>query len=139
MLGGPALAQCIGFTGDGLPLSMQIVGRPLDDATVLRVAHAYEAATTWRTRRPALDADAVSSATLPPVPEPEKANVSQTRRDEIAAICHRSGLALNERHFEQLCATAPYVEAMTGRLQRNGAFHDEPSTIFIVQPAQHSA
>ena len=139
VLGGPALAQCIGFTGDGLPLSMQIVGRPLDDATVLRVAHAYEAATTWRTRRPALDADAVSSATLPPVPEPEKANVSQTRRDEIAAICHRSGLALNERHFEQLCATAPYVEAMTGRLQRNGAFHDEPSTIFIVQPAQHSA
>ena len=33
--GGPALAQCIGYTQDGLPLSMQIVGRPFDDATVL--------------------------------------------------------------------------------------------------------
>ena len=42
VLGGPALAQCIGYTPDGLPLSMQIVGRPFDDATVLRVAHAYE-------------------------------------------------------------------------------------------------
>ena len=42
VLGGPALAQCIGFTADGLPLSMQVVGRPFGDATVLRVAHAYE-------------------------------------------------------------------------------------------------
>ena len=40
VMGGPALAQCIGFTADGLPLSMQMVGRPFDDATVLRVAHA---------------------------------------------------------------------------------------------------
>ncbi len=46
--GGPALAQCIGYTPDGLPLSMQVVGRPFDDATVLRVAHAYETATPWR-------------------------------------------------------------------------------------------
>src|SRR5215469_12633591 len=46
--GGPALAQCIGFSNNGLPLSMQIAGRPFDDATVLRVAHAYERATPWR-------------------------------------------------------------------------------------------
>src|SRR5215470_11069468 len=53
--GGPALAQCIGFSNSGLPLSMQIIGRPFDDATVLRVAHAYERATPWRERRPQLD------------------------------------------------------------------------------------
>ncbi len=53
--GGPALAQCIGFSAGGLPLSMQIAGRPFDDATVLRVAHAYEMATPWRARRPQLD------------------------------------------------------------------------------------
>ena len=40
--GGPALAQCIGFSSNGLPLSMQVAGRPFDDATVLRVAHAYD-------------------------------------------------------------------------------------------------
>jgi aspartyl-tRNA(Asn)/glutamyl-tRNA(Gln) amidotransferase subunit A len=131
VLGGPALAQCIGFSPEGLPLSMQIVGRPFDDATVLRVAHAYEAATPWRARRPLLDPEAAYSTTLPPVPEPAQANISQARRDEIAAICRRAGLTLNERHFEQLCATAPYVEAMTGRLRRDFAFHNEPSTVFM--------
>jgi aspartyl-tRNA(Asn)/glutamyl-tRNA(Gln) amidotransferase subunit A len=132
VLGGPALAQCIGFTAEGLPLSMQIAGRPFDDATVLRVAHAYEAATPWRARRPMLDPDAAFSTALPPVPEPEKADISQARRDEIAAICQRAGLTLNQRHFEQLCATAPYIEAMTGRLRRDFAFCEEPSSVFMV-------
>ena len=130
VLGGPAVAQCIGFTPDGLPLSMQIAGRPFDDATVLRVAHAYEAATTWRARRPLLDPDATLSSALPPVPEPEKANISAARRDEIEALCQRAGLTLNERHFEQLCASAPYIEAMTGRLRRDFAFYEEPSSVF---------
>jgi len=49
--GGPALAQRIGFTPAGLPLSLQLVGRPFDEATVLRAAHADEMATNWRRRR----------------------------------------------------------------------------------------
>ena len=128
--GGPALAQCIGFTPDGLPLSMQVVGRPFDDATVLRVAQAYERATPWRARRPLLDPHASFSAALPPVPEPARAEIGHARRDEIAALCRRAGLSLNERHFEQLCATAPYVEAMTARLRGMREFTDEPSHIF---------
>ena len=131
VLGGPALAQCIGYTEGGLPLSMQIYARPFADATVLRVAHAYEQATIWRSRRPVLDPDAVFSAEQPPVPEPEKATIGQTRRDEIAALCKRAGLILNDRHFEQLCATAPYIDEMTGRLERDPEFYDEPSNIFI--------
>ncbi len=128
--GGPALAQCIGFTPGGLPLSMQIVGRPFDDATVLRVAQAYEQATPWRATRPALDPDAGFSTALPPVPEPARAEIGQARRDEIAALCRRAGLTLNERHFEQLCATAPYVEAMTARLRGMREFTEEPSHVF---------
>src|ERR1700681_2835676 len=85
--GGPALAQCIGFSSGGLPLSMQVRRRAFDDATVLRVAHAYEKATPWRARRPQLDPNAAFSTVLPPVPEPEKADISQARRDEIAALC----------------------------------------------------
>jgi aspartyl-tRNA(Asn)/glutamyl-tRNA(Gln) amidotransferase subunit A len=34
-----------GFGGGGLPLSVQLVGRAFDEATVLRVAHAFEQAT----------------------------------------------------------------------------------------------
>jgi aspartyl-tRNA(Asn)/glutamyl-tRNA(Gln) amidotransferase subunit A len=128
LTGGPALAQCIGYTPDGLPLSMQIVGRPFDDATVLRVAHAYEGATPWRTRRPALEPNAAVSAALPPIPDPAQPEIDAARRDEIAAACRRAGLTLNERHFQQLCATAPYVEAMVGRLRRDPDFYEEPAS-----------
>ena len=134
VIGGPALAQCMGFTPAGLPLSLQLVGRPFDEATVLRAAHAYEAATSWRARRPLLAPDASFSTELPPVPAPAKAEISQMERDRIASICRRAGLSLNERHFEQLCATAPYIEAMTGRLNRTREFYEEPSGIFVMTP-----
>jgi aspartyl-tRNA(Asn)/glutamyl-tRNA(Gln) amidotransferase subunit A len=127
--GGPALMQCIGFTPEGLPLSMQVVGRPFDEATVLRVADAYERATRWRSRRPYLDGSTIVPP-LPGVPEPAKAEIPQARRVEIAAICERAGLVLNERQFEQLCATAPYIDAMVGRLHRNRRFAEEPANIF---------
>jgi aspartyl-tRNA(Asn)/glutamyl-tRNA(Gln) amidotransferase subunit A len=128
--GAPALAQCIGFSPEGLPLSMQIAGRPFEDATVLRVAQAYEQATPWRATRPRLDPHASFPAAPLPVPEPAWADISPVRREEIAALCKRAGLTLNERHFEQLCATAPYVEAMTARLRAMREFTDEPSHVF---------
>jgi aspartyl-tRNA(Asn)/glutamyl-tRNA(Gln) amidotransferase subunit A len=52
--GSPAMSVRCGFTDGGLPLSFQIVGKRFADATVLRLAHAYEEATEWRKRRPAL-------------------------------------------------------------------------------------
>jgi aspartyl-tRNA(Asn)/glutamyl-tRNA(Gln) amidotransferase subunit A len=134
VLGGPAISQCIGFTSDGMPLAMQIVGRPFDEATVLRAAHAYETATSWRERRPLLDPDASFSTALPPITAPAKAEISQPERDRIASICRRAGLLLNERHFEQLCATSPYIEAMTGRLNRTREFYEEPSSVFVMTP-----
>ena len=51
-LGLPALALPCGFSADGRPLALQIVGRPFDEATVLRVGHAYQQATAWHRRRP---------------------------------------------------------------------------------------
>lgn len=50
--GHPALAQCVGFDTNGMPLTMQIIGHYFDEGTVLQVAAAYEAATPWRARRP---------------------------------------------------------------------------------------
>src|SRR4051812_17817523 len=52
--GSPAMSVCCGYTDSGLPLSFQIVGKRFADATVLRLAHAYERATPWRDRRPNL-------------------------------------------------------------------------------------
>ncbi len=50
--GHPALAMMSGLARNGLPVSLQIVGRYFDDATVLRVAAAYERATGWHKMRP---------------------------------------------------------------------------------------
>jgi len=52
--GSPAISVCNGFSAAGLPIGAQIAGRAFDEATVLRVADAYEQATDWRKRRPSL-------------------------------------------------------------------------------------
>jgi aspartyl-tRNA(Asn)/glutamyl-tRNA(Gln) amidotransferase subunit A len=54
--GFPAASVPCGFAPDGLPIGLQIAGRPWAEATVLRVAHAYQQATDWHTRRPPLPA-----------------------------------------------------------------------------------
>jgi aspartyl-tRNA(Asn)/glutamyl-tRNA(Gln) amidotransferase subunit A len=50
----PAIAVPMGFSKAGLPLSLQIAARPFAEATLFRVAHAYELATPWHTRHPDL-------------------------------------------------------------------------------------
>ncbi len=52
--GNPALSICNGFSRTGLPLSLQIGGRPFEDALVLQVGHALERAMGTRSRRPGL-------------------------------------------------------------------------------------
>src|SRR5690606_32414744 len=54
VLGCPSLALCNGFSASGLPLGMQLMGRPFEEATLLRIGHAYEQATEWHTRSPQL-------------------------------------------------------------------------------------
>ena len=53
-LGLPALSLPCGAAPDGRPLALQLVGRPFDEATLLRLGHAYERATAWHRLRPAL-------------------------------------------------------------------------------------
>lgn len=47
----PSVSVPCGFSRDGLPIGMQISARPQADSTVLRLAHAYEQATEWHTRK----------------------------------------------------------------------------------------
>jgi aspartyl-tRNA(Asn)/glutamyl-tRNA(Gln) amidotransferase subunit A len=54
LAGLPGISVPAGFTGGGLPIGLQLIGRAFDEATVLRAAHAYERATDWHTRRPKL-------------------------------------------------------------------------------------
>jgi len=52
--GFPAISVPCGFSDTGLPIGLQLAGKPFDELTVLRTAHAYEQATDWHTRRPPL-------------------------------------------------------------------------------------
>ena len=132
---GPALAMCNGYSKSGMPLSMQLAGRPFDEATVLRVAHAYEKATPWRSRRPAL------TPGNPPAPKPV---MSATGRIEVDArtkaltemLATRAGLKLDDWLLECLYQVAPYAFAMGSRIRRDHAFVDEPANVFVFPAAQ---
>jgi len=49
-----AMSLPCGFSAAGLPIGMQLIGKPFDEATVLHTAHAFEQATEWHKRRPEL-------------------------------------------------------------------------------------
>ena len=52
--GYPAITVPCGFSDDGMPFGLQLAGKPFDEVTVLKAAHAYEQNTEWHKRRPAL-------------------------------------------------------------------------------------
>jgi aspartyl-tRNA(Asn)/glutamyl-tRNA(Gln) amidotransferase subunit A len=52
--GNPAMSVPTGFSSEGLPLSMQLVGRAFDEASLLGIAAAFEAERPWANKRPTL-------------------------------------------------------------------------------------
>ena len=54
LAGLPGLSLPCGFDPEGLPIGMQIIGKHLDEATILRIGYAYEQTTEWHKRKPTL-------------------------------------------------------------------------------------
>ncbi|MBF0284906.1 MAG: Asp-tRNA(Asn)/Glu-tRNA(Gln) amidotransferase subunit GatA [Magnetococcales bacterium] len=54
LAGLPGISVPCGVDGQGLPMGMQLIGRPLEEAVMLKAAHAYQQATGWHKRRPRL-------------------------------------------------------------------------------------
>jgi aspartyl-tRNA(Asn)/glutamyl-tRNA(Gln) amidotransferase subunit A len=59
----PTISIPCGFTSSGLPIGMQISGPPFGELQVLALAHAYEQATDWHTRRPEITQNGSSRET----------------------------------------------------------------------------
>jgi aspartyl-tRNA(Asn)/glutamyl-tRNA(Gln) amidotransferase subunit A len=127
--GGPALAVLCGFNAAGLPLSLQIAGRPFDDARVLRAGHAFETAIGLTTRHPPLKA---GDAPAPLEPKPWTPDISDVdpairRRAENAAAT--AGLTLAPPILDELIAVAPWALAMAKRVGRGNPRSLEVSSI----------
>jgi aspartyl-tRNA(Asn)/glutamyl-tRNA(Gln) amidotransferase subunit A len=128
--GQPVLALPNGFGRNGLPLGMQIVGRPFDETTILRIGHAYERATEWHTRRPRLVPGAAApDVTPPPVLSSSGAADGETR-DLCVKAAKRAGLQLDDLMLAQLLEGAPHALAMVQRLRRDHDVHHEPANVF---------
>ena len=52
LTGFPAISVPCGFTDDGLPIGFQLAGKPFEEATLLRIAHAYQGVTEWHKQHP---------------------------------------------------------------------------------------
>jgi len=52
LAGLPALSLPCGFDSEGMPIGLQIIGKPFDESTIFRVAYNYEQATEWHKKRP---------------------------------------------------------------------------------------
>jgi aspartyl-tRNA(Asn)/glutamyl-tRNA(Gln) amidotransferase subunit A len=109
---------------------MQIAGRPFEDATVLRIAHAYEQATAWHTRRPALAAGDKPAPVVIDSGFSTTPDIDGPTRDLVRMLAERAGLALADPHFEELCHAAPYALAMVQRIRRRRDRFEEPASVF---------
>jgi aspartyl-tRNA(Asn)/glutamyl-tRNA(Gln) amidotransferase subunit A len=54
LTGYPSISVCSGFGTNGLPVGMQLIGKPFDEPTLFRAAHAYECAHAWSKTHPML-------------------------------------------------------------------------------------
>lgn len=124
----PAISVCNGFSGEGLPLGMQVVGRPFDEAGVLRVARAYERETPWRERRPQLIGPVPdASPVVPPVPGDD---ADPSLLDRCRALAKQAGLELDEEQLAGLCAAWPHVRRMLERIPAGRDYAGAPATLF---------
>ena len=126
----PALALPCGFSRAGLPMGLQLIGRPFGDATVLRAGHAYQAATDWHRRRPVLQPGQPQPAVTPKGNEPAEPGLDAATRAHVQDTARRAGLKLDERQTAILLETAPYALDMAARLHKPRDRMDEPSLVF---------
>jgi aspartyl-tRNA(Asn)/glutamyl-tRNA(Gln) amidotransferase subunit A len=127
---GPALELPCGFSQNGLPLGMQVIGRPFDEPTVLRAGFAYEQATAWHAQRPQLTPGAAQPAVNPKGNEPDASGVDNVTRDAALIMARRAGLRLNDEQAAILLEAAPYALAMAQRIRGTRDRMEEPALVF---------
>jgi aspartyl-tRNA(Asn)/glutamyl-tRNA(Gln) amidotransferase subunit A len=126
-LGNPALTVPIGFTADGLPLGMQLAGRPFDEATLLRVGDAYQLSTSWH------------AAAHPPIPGAIPEDLDATATGELPtptataaeAMLRTAGLDVPAEELPVLAASLALVRHNADLLHGvDAARYEDPGSVF---------
>jgi aspartyl-tRNA(Asn)/glutamyl-tRNA(Gln) amidotransferase subunit A len=126
----PALALPCGYTASGLPLGMQLIGRPGNDARVLQAGHAFQQATDWHLRRaPLTDGEALPAPDLRGN-EPKPSTLSAAQQSHVEQMALQAGLKLNERQMMILLENAPHALAMAARMRKPRDRMTQPSLVF---------
>jgi aspartyl-tRNA(Asn)/glutamyl-tRNA(Gln) amidotransferase subunit A len=126
----PALALPCGFSRNGLPLGLQLIGRAGSDALLLQAGAAYQRETDWHRRRPRVEPGAPL-----PVPdlggnEPRPVMLDAGTRALVEGMAQKAGLRLDERLFAILAENAPHALAMAERMRKPRDRMAEPSLVF---------
>lgn len=124
----PTISIPNGFSAEGLPLALQIAGRPFAESTVFRIAHAHEQAHAWHERHPDLEA---SSRLLSADAEQFAETTQETRRaaqrsdirlsgGDVAGMARTVGLHIPEDDLDEvavrLSALLDDMERIEGQL-----------------------
>ena len=129
--GGPALTVCDGFDSQGLPLAMELVGRPLEDGRVLAAGHAYQQATSWRSGRPSLT-PGLSVPAIEQLGEPAAAPVLEPGLQiYLESLAERAGLHLDASQRVEYFEAALPTLAMAARIRRDLDWDDAPASVFV--------
>jgi len=127
---GPALSVPVGFNSEGLPLGVQLAGRPFDDAKILAVGSVLEKSIGLRGLRPNLEVTPPPNSLASVLPPPE-IEISDVEGRRLRAIAAAADFELTDQLYGLLAEAAPYAWAMGRRLYRDFRFSDEPMNIFV--------
>ena len=126
----PALALPCGYSSGGLPLGMQLIGRPGDDARVLQTGHAFQQATDWHLRRPQLAGGEALPVPVLKANEPKPSSLTAAQQSHVEQMARQAGLKLDDRQMMILMETAPHALAMAGRMRKPRGRMEHPSLVF---------
>jgi Asp-tRNA(Asn)/Glu-tRNA(Gln) amidotransferase A subunit family amidase len=127
--GNPAAVVCSGFSKAGLPMSIQFVGKPFEDANVLGMAHAYEKATDWSQRRAVISPEARPAHVAHRASATSVDGVDPKIFDLCARAAETAGLHLPDGAFALLCHQAPNALEIIARI-RSTRDRPEPAGVF---------
>jgi aspartyl-tRNA(Asn)/glutamyl-tRNA(Gln) amidotransferase subunit A len=135
LTGLPALSVCCGVSAEGLPIGLQIVGKPFDEPMVFKVGDAYQRMTDWHTRRPPAVAGGSDVASSAPPPAAAQRDPAPNDKDALDAILERASLPVSGDEYELLLRAYPLIQDQLAQLRLTDVRYGEPAMIFRARSA----